>query len=186
MARFGDNPLKNPLSGSEIIAATDPSSGDDCGITPDVLTQFAQENMGLANGTSQGLVSGPNGDKLNSLRTNAQNDLLNAQLGQIPFPIFIGSPVDGFIEVYQNVLDNSIVFDFMYFALASGSTNLTVKIDGTPVTGWSNVPVTSSGGGAVAAAAKTIAPGSVLGLQFSGGSTPVNLRVTLKGDVTLT
>ncbi len=185
MARFSDNPIKSQLAGNERIGATDISTGDDCAITPDVLVQFAQDNLLPATGSQQGVVSGPDGDKLTALRTNAQNDALNVQLGQIPFPIFIGSPVDGFIEIYRNVLDNSILFDFMWFALASGSTNLTVKIDGTPVTGWTSVPITSASNGAQSTAANTLPAGSILGLQFSASNSPVNLRLTLKGDIVL-
>lgn len=186
MARFSDNPLKNPLAGNEIVPGTDPSTTDDIGFTPDVLTQFVQENMGLASGSSQGAISGPDGDKLTALRTKAQDDAIFAQVAQIPFPIFIGTPVDGTIEIFRNVLDNDIVFDFMWYALSSGSTTLTILIDGTPITGWTNLPVTTASTGAVATAAKTIPPGSILALQFASSSSPQNLRLTLKGDLTLT
>lgn len=185
MARFSDNPNKNPLAGTEKIAATDPSTGSDICITPDALTQFVQENMGLASGSAQGAISGPNGDKLNALRTKAQDDLIFAQVGQIPFPIFIGTPVDGTIEIYRNVLGNSIVFDFMWFALSSGSTTLSLLVDGTPITGWTNIPVTTASSGAVATAAKTLPAGSILALKFAGSMSPQNLRLSLKGNLTL-
>lgn len=185
MARFSDNPQKNPLSGTELMAATDAASGNDIAITPLVLTQFVTENMGLANGSSQGAVSGPNGDKLNALYSKAQIDNLLAQLGQVPFPIFIGTPVDGTIEIFRNVTGNAMVFDFMWFALASGSTNLTVLIDGTPVTGWTGINITSASNGAVATAAKTLLSGSILALQFSASSTPKNLRLSLLSNLAL-
>jgi len=187
MARFSDNPIKNPLAGSELIPATDPSTGDDIALTPVLITIFAQQNMGLASGSNQGSVSGPNGDKLTALRTNAATDLLLAQLGQIPFPIFIGTPVNGTIEIYKNVLGNDVVFDFMYLSLASGSSNLTVNINGTPITGWSGINVTSTPSAKVTAtAAKTLHADDVLSLTFAGSSTPTNLRASLKGNLTLT
>lgn len=185
MARFSDNPQKSPLTGSELLAATDTDTGNDIAITPDALTQYAQENMSLAGGSENGLMTGAQSNKLNALRTDAATDLLLAQLGQIPFPIFIGTPVDGTIELYRNVLGNNIVFDFMYFELSSGSTNVSVLIDGTPITGWSSVPVTTASGSAAATAAKTLAPGSVLSLTFAGSSTPQNLRLSLKGNLSL-
>ncbi len=74
MARLGDNPIKNPLSGSEVGAATDPSTNDDIGWTPLTITQFAQQNMTLASGSTRGLISGPMADKLASLYTNSQID----------------------------------------------------------------------------------------------------------------
>lgn len=186
MARFSDNPQKSPLSGSEILPGTDTDTDDDIAITPDAITQYAQDNMALASGTNQGLVSGPEADKLTGLRTDAATDALLAQLGQIPFPIFIGTPVDGAIQIYRNVLSNNVEFDFMDYALSSGSTNLTVTIDGTPVTGWSAKNITTASGSASATAAKTLIPGAVLGLTFAGSSSPQNLRLSLKGNLTLT
>ncbi len=70
--------------------------------------------------------------------------------------------------------------------MSSGSSLVTIKIDGTPVTGWTSFPVNVAGGIATATAAKSMAPGSVLGIQFaSSGGTPANLRLTLKGNITL-
>lgn len=185
-ARFSDNPVKNPLQGNELIPGTDPDTDDDFSVTPEILTQFAQENMGLANGTTQGAMSGAQSEKLNDLYTRAELDAIIAQLGQFPFPVFIGTVVDGFIEIYRNVLGEPVVFDFMWFALSSGSTTLTVKIDGVAVTGWTNVAVTTASGGASATADKTLPAGSILGLEFSGsGGPPTNLRLTLKGNLDL-
>lgn len=186
MARFGDNPIANPVPANALIPFEDPTNDDDFCVTPAILTSFVQEHMALANGTNNGLMSGAQADKLNALYTKAQLDSFFTQLGQFPFPVFIASPVDGFIEVYQNVLGNEVVFDFMYFDLSSGSTFLTVKIDGVPVTGWTNVLITNVSGGAVATAAKTIPPAGILGLEFSGSGAPENLRVTMKGNVVLT
>lgn len=186
MARFGDNPIYSDPPGDLRIPCEDLTTDDDYCLTPDILTTFAQENMPLATGSENGLISGANADKLTALYTKAELDALFAQTAQFPFPIFIASPSDGFIEVFQNVLDNDVVWDAAAFALSSGTGYLTVKIDGTPITGWDNLHLTSTPGSATATAAKTLAPGSVLGLEFSAGATPVNLRLTLKGDVTLT
>lgn len=185
-ARLGDNPTKDPLAGNERIAATDPSTDSDVCLTPDILTVYAQENMGLANGSSQGAMSGPQADKLDALPTAAELESTHTQLGQFPFPIFIPNPVDGFVEIFRNVLDNDIVWDFCWFALSSGSTILTLYIDGDPIVGWSNMPITTESSGATATSNKTLAPGSILGIGFAGSAAPENLRLTLKGDITLT
>lgn len=185
-ARFGDNPVKNPLAGNELLPGTDQDTDDDICVTPAILSQYTQDNMGLASGTSQGAMSGAQSEKLNALYTRSELDAKLAALGQFPFPIFFGTVSDGFVEVYRNVLDQSVEFDFFYFGMSSGSSIVTVKIDGTPVTGWTSIPLNSSGGSATATAAKTLAPGAVLGLEFAGsGGTPSNLRLTLKGDLSL-
>jgi hypothetical protein len=173
-ARLGDNPIKDPLAGNERIAGTD------------ILTQYVQENLGLANGSSQGAMSSEQYEKLNDLYTREELDVILTAHNQFPFPIFFGTVSDGFVEVYRNVLDQSVDFDFMWFQMSSGSSLLTVKIDGVAVTGWTGVPISTVSGGAIATAAKTLPAGSVLGLEFSGsGGSPTNLRLTLRGDLVL-
>jgi hypothetical protein len=185
-ARFGDNPIKDPLAGNEKLVGTDPTTGDDFCTTPEILTQYAQENMALAGDGSPGLMSAAQADKLDALYTKDELDAIFAQLGQFPFPIFIGTVVDGFIEVYRHVLLEPVVFDYFYFGMSSGSSLVSVKINGTNVTGWTGIPLNSSGGTATATAAKTMNAGDVLGLEFSSSSgPPTNLRMTLKGNVTL-
>ncbi len=184
LARLGDNPVKDPLAGNEKLTGTDPNTGNDFCVTPDILTQFVQDNLGLASGTSQGAMSGAQAEKLNALYTRAELDVILAAHNQFPFPIFFGTVTNGFVEVYRNVLGQAIVFDYFYQAMSSGSSLVTVKIDGTPVTGWTSVPVNVAGSQVFATAAKTLAPGSVLGLEFAGsGGTPTNLRLTLKGAI---
>lgn len=185
-ARLGDNPIKDPLVGNEEIAGTDPDTNSDFTTTPDILTQFVQENLGLANGSSQGAMSSAQYEKLEALYTRAELDVILAAHNQFPFPIFFGTVSDGFVEVYRNVLDQSVEFSFMWFQMSSGSSLLTVKIDGVAVTGWTGVPISTASGGAVASANKTLPAGSVLGLEFAGSSgSPTNLRLTLRGDIVL-
>lgn len=186
-ARLGDNPVKNPLAGNELLAGTDPSNDSDFCVTPEILTQYAQDHMAIAGPAGQGAMSAAQAEKLDALFSRGDLDFIFNQLFQFPFPIFIGTVVNGFIEVYRNVLGNAVVFDYFYFGMSSGSSIVTVKIDGVAVTGWTNIPVNTGGGQVFATAAKTMAPGSVLGLEFSGsGGTPANLRLTLKGQVTPT
>ncbi len=185
-ARLGDNPIKDPLAGNEKLAGTDPDTNVDFCVTPDILSQFIQENMGLANGSSQGAMSSEQSVKLDALYTRAELDVILAAHSQFPFPIFFGTVSDGFVEIYRNVLDEPVEFDFMWYQMSSGSSLLTVKIDGVAVTGWTGIPISTVSNGATATAAKTLPSGSVLGLEFSGsGGSPANLRLTLKGNLVL-
>lgn len=183
--RFNANPAQNPLIGTEAIPATDISSGNDCKITPVVLTEFARSTMALASGSNNGLMSGSQAARLNGLYSNEAINAFLAQVGQVSVPLFFPDVADGTIEVFENVLDNDVVFSRMGFGLSSGSTIMTARIDAVPVTGWTNLAVTSGDGTATATAARTIAPGSILSLQFSSSGTPENLRLTLRGDMDL-
>lgn len=184
--RFGDQPLRSSLVGNERVPFEDPSTNVDGSMTPTGITEYARQTMALASGTNRGLMSGSSAGKLASLRTNEQVDALNAQLGQQSIPLFIGSVTDGEIQVVENLFGNDIEFDRMAFGLSSGSTKLTVKIDGTPVTGWQSINVTTSPATATATGNKTFPPDGVVSLLFEASDTPENLRLTLKGDITLT
>lgn len=185
MARFGDNPLYLDPPGDLRIPCEYLTTDDDYCLTPDILTQFAQENMDLASGTNNGLISGPEADKLAVLYTKAQLDSLFSQLGQFPFPIFIANPVNGSIEIYRHIITNPVTWGSTWFALSSGTAYVTVTIDGVPVTGWENIHLTSASTGAVATGANVMPQGSILGLTFAGCGSPVNLRLTLGGQLTL-
>jgi len=183
--RFGDQPARSALNGTEIIPFEDPSTNVDGSMTPVVITEFSRQTMALASGSNRGLMSGSSAGKLEALRTNDQNDALNTQLGQQSVPLFIGSLVDGEIEVFENLYTNPIEWDRMAFNLSSGSTVLTVKLDGVPVTGWQSINVTTTRAVATATGNKTMAPYQVLSVQAAASDTPVNLALTLKGNVVL-
>jgi hypothetical protein len=141
MARFSDNPIKNPLAGTEIIPATDPSTTDDIGMTPQIISNYAQSYMSLATGSTQGLISGPQADKLAALPSDAQlNELL-----EVAFPFFAGTPSNGTQTIYTHLLDPFWEFIVGYGQVSAGSTNLTVNINGTPIAGWNSIPITTAG-----------------------------------------
>lgn len=187
MARLGDNPVTSPAPAAAHIPCENMDTNEDICVTPAILTLFAQENMDFAGGSVlRGLISGTNADKLTALYTKAELDAIFTQFCQFPFPVFIGSPVDGAIELYRNVLDNDVVFESLWFGLSSGTGILSVTIDGTPITGLDNIAISGSSG-AIATALNTLAPGSILGFTFSGMDPAAeNLRVTLRGKITLT
>jgi hypothetical protein len=190
MARLNENPIKSPLTGNEGFAATDPATGTDVGLTPITITQFAQQNMSLAAGSAQGLMSGAQAVKLNGLPSPASLASQLAQLGEVSFPIFISKPADGTIVLYQHVLDVPWVIQFAYAIMGAGSTNVSIQKGFTPIAGMTNVPVT----GVSSTITSTDTPPNntfnstnALSLQFSGTTgDAADLTLSLKFISTLT
>ena len=182
MARFSDNPTKSPLSGAELIPATDPSTGNDIAITPVILQQFTQAMGGLAMGTTNGLMTGSQSDKLNALFNQTQFiNCLNQLSGQA-YPFFSGQPADGFIEVYQHVLQQPVNLNSVAACCSAGSTNVIVMINGIAVTGLSFGISAGTTTLSTATANFQMVNNSVLGLNFSGTTgTCRNARITLLG-----
>jgi hypothetical protein len=186
MARFSDEPLKNPLSGAERLAATDPATMDDVGMTPLIITQFAQQNMTLATGSTQGLVSGPNGDKLTALPTDAQLSTWLGELSQVPIPIFIGAPANGSLSIYQHVLSMPWKIQTMALAVSAGSTTLSLTKNGNAILfapGGYASPVGTVSTTQIAGDTspnETFQPGDVLGLSLASTSANcANLRCSV-------
>lgn len=184
--RFSDNPLQNPVTGTERIPATDTSTGSDVAIAPAALVAFTRSTMGGPNGSGDGLMSQAQSDKLDDLRTNAENDAINEQFQQIPFPIFIGTADDTVVTLYRNVLDNNVTLDYFYASCGSGETDVTLTIEGAPVTGMTSIGVGNTDVQAFATAANVLAPGDKLGLILSNGTGAVNLFISLRGVMELT
>jgi hypothetical protein len=178
MARFSDDPIKNPLSGAEILAATDPATMNDVGMTPLIITQFAQKNMGLATGSTQGVVSGPNGDKLTALPTAAALATQLGELAQVAIPIFIGAPANGSLQLYQHVLSVPWRIQSMALAVSAGSTSLSLTKNGNAIQftpgGYQSAvgTVSTTQLAADTSPNDTFQPGDVLGISL--GSTSGN------------
>lgn len=184
-ARLGENPVKTDLSGNELIPATDPSTNADVCITPITLRNFSQVGYPLASGSTNGLMTGPQSDKLNALYNQANLLNLFSQLAQQAIPLFIGTPTDGFIEIYQHVLSQPMTFGTMDYRCSSGSTTAQIQINGVNVTGW-GVGVTAVAGAATASGANVMSNGDKLGVNFSGTTGGcANVRLTLGGNLTL-
>lgn len=171
MARFIDEPIKNPLSGNEVGAATDPSTMNDVGWTPFTIIQFAQLNMALASGTSRGLISGGDADKLHALDTQAQNQAITDQLAEVALPAFFGHPADGAFNFYYHTLSVSWLFSEMFCQVSAGSTNLTITKNGVPMGGATSVPITTAGQGSTFSDSpplNEISSGDRVGISFTG------------------
>lgn len=190
MGRLNANPLKSTLSGSEGWAATDPSSGNDVGLTAASLTTYAQSNMGLATGSSNGLVTGPNGDKLSALPTASTIASRFAQVGEVAIPIFVGSPGNGYVPLYTHVLDVPWVLSFAYASLTAGSTQLTLTKNQVAIGGFTQEWI---GSGRRTLTASDTAPnltlnqGDVLGISLGstiGGA--ANMMISIRADETIT
>lgn len=180
MARFANQPSINPLTSTCGLPGEDTSNNQDFFVGVDVLTQYVQEHMAVANGSSSGLMSGSSFQKLEDLRTRDEDDAIFAQFEQIIIPLFIPNPEDGTIEVMENVTDNDVYIERVGFGIGSGSAIMTVTIDSIPVTGMTNLDV-GTPGAEDATAANLLEPGAILGLMFSSsGGAPTNLRVTFR------
>lgn len=189
MARFGDNPLKNPLTGNEVLAAQDPSTGNDIGITPLVITQFVGTHLAVANGSSNGLIDAAAYAKLLALYTQAQTDIRVSKLAEVAIPIFFAVPTNGTFAIYQHVLDIPWVFERANFMVSAGSTNVTILKNGVAIPGFTNIPAASvaaqylvSGG----SSNYTLNYGDTLSISFAGTTgNAANLAVGVKANATI-
>lgn len=177
MARFSDNPLKSPLTGTEYIPATDPTTGsgpddwEDISMNPVILTMFVQDTMGVANGSSNGLVDPTNYAKLLALDTQAQTDTRVADLAQVAIPVFLSSPADGNFPIYQHVCDVAWMLAFDYQSCTQGSTNVTITRNGVAIPGLTTNPATTMGqqfNVAGGSSNYTFNRGDILGLTLTG------------------
>ena len=189
MARFSDNPIKNPLSGSEDMAATDPSTGNDVAITPLILTQFVATHMAVAAGSSNGLIDPTSYNKLLALDTQAQTNTRVNQLAEVSVPVFFSAPADGTFVIYQHCLDVSWVLAMGYLFCSAGSTNVTVLKNGVAIGGFTSVPASStpvqytvSGG----SSNYTFGFGDILSLNFAGTTGNCkNLGLSMRANATI-
>lgn len=190
MARFSDDPLKNPLTGNEFIPATDPATDDDISMTPAIITQFVMTTGSLANGSSNGFIDAANYAKLIALPTDAALSSQLGELAQVSVPIFIAAPTNGTIVIYQHVLSVPWVIQEMVLFTSAGSTNVQLQINGTPITfapfGITNPATTGTATTtniASNATGRTLHTGDQLGIAFSGSTGNVANLVASIGAV---
>ena len=189
MARFSGNPIKTPLTGNELLGATDPSTGSDVAITPLILTQFSAANTGVASGSSNGFIDPTNYAKLIGLDTQAQTNARVAKLSEVAIPTFFGAPANGTFMVYQHILDMAWTFSLCNLQVSAGSTNVTVLKNGVAIPGFTSIPATSvaaqysvSGG----SSNYTFNFGDSLSLSFAGTTgNCANLAASLKAIATI-
>jgi hypothetical protein len=71
------------------------------------------------------------------------------------------------------------ITDLHNLVVGSGSTTLTMTIDGVPVTGLASLAVTTSAQNPVATANNVVSVGSKLGLTLSGGTSATDFQFTM-------
>ena len=175
--------------GNEGGALTDPTTTLDVGFTPVTITQFAQLNMTLATGSTQGLISGSMGDKLTALPTAASITKQVGELAEVAIPIFISTPVNGAISIYQHVCDVPWVLSFAYASLSAGSTIVTLTKNAVNIAGFTNAAVNTVSTtitGTDTPANMTLNQKDVLGVSLTattGGS--ANLLLSLRANATI-
>lgn len=145
--------------------------------------------MGLAGGTVQGAMTGPQSDKLNALPTAASLSTQIGELAEVAFPIFVSAPANGTIVIYQHVLDVPWVLAFAYAAVSAGTTNVSIQKNGVNIAGFTNGSVTSSPAtftGTDSPENMTLNQGDTLGLALAGttGGT-ANLRLSIRANGTI-
>lgn len=184
MARFGDNPVKSPLAGNELIAAEDPSDDTDICITPDILVAYAADNLPLSTDTGNGFMSSTDHARLYNTYTQAQIDAKNAILKVELIGFYIGTVANGYIEFYCH-LDNDMTITEAYFKCASGTVNCSVQINGVTITGLSVIAVSSAGSRVAASALNFLASANKVGLLFAANSSCLGFYITIAGTMNL-
>lgn len=184
MARFSDNPLKSPLSGNELIPATDPSTSDDICITPEELIDYAQANIPIATATGNGLMGMTDYIRLYDTFTIEQINQKNAILKVELIGFYIGTVANGYIEFYCH-LSNDMVIQEAYFKCASGTVNCSVQIDGVTITGLGVIAVSSAGSRVAATALNALVSGHKVGLLFAANSSCLGFYITISGTMNL-
>lgn len=180
MARFEDIPLKSPLAGNEVLAAGDPDSGDDVGITPDELVAYNISNLPLVTSTGNGFMRSADYDRLYDTYTKEQQDVFNAIFKEELIGFYIGTVADGYIEFYSHLgSDQSLVSATV--KTASGTVTAAVKINGVVAGGLTGMAASSVASNYLAGGSPPVnlQEGDTLGLQFSANSTALGFYVTI-------
>jgi len=185
MARFSDNPIKSVLAGNELLPGTDPSSGDDICVTPDIFLTYCAQNLPLATATGNGLFTSSGFSRLfDETYTKDEIDAKNAILKVNVIGFFVGVVADGYLEFYCH-LDNDMTITEAFFKTSSGTVTASVQIDGVSVTGLANIAVTSAGQRVAATALNFLPSASKLGLLFATNAAALNFYVTIAGTMNL-
>lgn len=178
MARLGDNPLKTPLSGGELIAAEDPSTGNDICLTPSILQSYMAYSFALASGTGNGLMRSSDYTLLHSLYTTTQIDSFNAIFKKEVIGFYVGTVANGALEFLSNPM-SELVLQSAYIVCNSGTVTCSVQIDGVSVTGMSLIAVSSVRASLTATALRTLATGGKLSLLFAANSSCLGFYISI-------
>ena len=94
------------------------------------------------------------------------------------------APVVGVIYLDQKAQVARTINGLYGIRTTSGTCTITVKINGTAVTGLASISVTSTPQDVTASGANTVAAGDVVTFEYTAVSSPVDLRATLKATRT--
>ncbi len=183
MARFADNPVKSPLSGAELLAGTDPDTGGDICVTPNELVAFANDHLRIADASLPGFLSVEDFQKLFNLPNFASYSATVARLAHQPIGFFVAVPANGSVTFFSNPFETySLGVGRIRYAVSTGTLTLAINVNGTPVTGFGSLAVTSTPTTATPGGAPTIiAPGDLLSFTISSvASSPLNLWFSLE------
>lgn len=184
MGRLGSNPIKTPLSGNELLSGEDPSDNADICVTPNILVDYAADNLPLATVTGNGLMGYVDYLRLYDTFTieeiNQKNSILKVEL----IGFYVGIVANGYIEFYCH-LNNDMTILEAYFKCASGTVNCSVQINGITVTGLSAIAVSSAGSRVAATAANVLLSADKVGLLFAANASCLGFYITISGTMNL-
>lgn len=186
MARFEDIPLKAVLDGTEHLAGGDPGTGADIGVTPVALTNYAQTHLPVAPASFPALISSTDWTKLNNLPTADALAALQARLAQQALGFFVAVPANGFVQFFSNPCTISFLLRGIRFATSSGTLTLQISINGTPITGFEAIAVTSTPTGLTSSGANILNPNDYVGFTISANAAGANLWFSLAATAILT
>ena len=154
-------------------------------VLDDADAATARTTLGLVIGTDVLAPTG-NGSALTGL-TQSQISGLVALLDSLKvetFTIHDTAPVVGSVFVDAKAQIARTINGLYGLRTTSGTATITVKINGTAVTGLSSISVTSTPQDVTASGANTVAAGDVVTFEYTAVSSPVDLRATLKATRT--
>ncbi len=183
MARFGDNPIKTPLDGTELLAGEDAGTNLDICVTPAGLKTYVYNNLPVAPASFPGLISSADYTKLNNLPTFDQYNTINGRLAQQALGFFIAVPADGFVRFFSNPTTASLVIRGVRYATSAGSVTLQLSINGTPIPGFEAIAVTTTPTGVTAGGTPILEPNQDLEFTLSSTSGAQNLFFSIATTV---
>lgn len=181
MARFGDNPIKSPLVGTELLAGTDADTNLDICVTPDAIVDYANDHLRLADSSEPGLLSAADFQKLFNLPDFASYSATVARLAHQPMGFFVAVPANGSVTFFCNPLTGlAIAISKIRYKVSAGTLTLAININGTPITAFASLAVTSTLGSATSSPEAILESDDLLSFTISANSGGANLFFSIE------
>ena len=145
------------------------------------IVAFIKENAGAATAIADGLLSAMDKTRIDDLWEANKPDKFTALESNI-FPLIIQAPINSVVDLLFNLTSNEYEVERVRIQTASGSIDVTFKIDGTPITGINGVTASATPATIVAsnAADRVIGLNKNLSLTLANNSSAASLMITLQ------